>query len=289
MKLADLVHQAAPLILGVMSITFLAELMTGRLKPLWNKRDMLLTVVCFAVVTAVTQPLTSLFWASSLAFLLPGFAGALAEVPVWLAFPLVLLIDEFCFYWVHRAAHDMKKHPWLYKMHRTHHSANFMNLSVYFRVNVFWVFVVPHAWVIGIALYLGMTKAAALTLLTVMLWNIFTHSDIRWDAPLRTNRYLARALRIFESVIVTPSMHHTHHGYGKDGMSYRNYAVFLSLFDKIFGTIHHPVGRPARYGLPGQEANWLEQAFFPLVQVNARKPESARAVNESTPPNPPPI
>ena len=77
-------------------------------------------------------------------------------------------------------------------------------------------------------------------------------------------------IRAFEWVLVTPRMHHTHHGYGKDGKVYRNFGAVLSIFDWMFGTMHIPEGRPWRYGLPGGEHIWWRQVFFPLVPLGER-------------------
>ncbi|MDB6061945.1 MAG: Sterol desaturase [Verrucomicrobiaceae bacterium] len=261
----DVVNQANGVIFSVMGVVLVAELCAGRLKTLFTKHDVLTTATCMLVGMSVMRPLAGLLIAHLFALLLPAYAGALSAIPLWSGIPLVLLTTEFCFYWVHRMAHNPKKHPFLYRLHRTHHSASFMNISVFWRVNVFWTFVTPHGWVLGLAIYLGMTQAAAVSILVIMFWNIFTHSDFRWDDWLRRRPRAARVLRLIEHVVVTPGMHHTHHGYGRDGKSYRNFAVFFSFYDFLFGTIHHPQGRPAQYGLPGAEVGWLEQALYPLV------------------------
>ncbi|MGE0741777.1 MAG: sterol desaturase family protein, partial [Hyphomonadaceae bacterium] len=65
-------------------------------------------------------------------------------------------------------------------------------------------------------------------------------------------------------------MHHSHHGFGRDGKMYCNYAVLLSVFDWMFGSLHLPEGAPSRYGVPGEQPHWAEETFFPLVSVKAR-------------------
>ena len=57
---------------------------------------------------------------------------------------------------------------------------------------------------------------------------------------------------------------HSHHGYGKDGGNYRNFGIFLSIYDWMFGTLHIPKARPARYGLPDPTPHWADDAFSPL-------------------------
>jgi sterol desaturase/sphingolipid hydroxylase (fatty acid hydroxylase superfamily) len=279
MNLQEALAPANTVLFGIMGAVALAELFAGRMKGLWRRHDLLTTLACSVVSLGITRPVSAMLIAGLFTLLLPSYAGRLASVPLWVAAPLVLLTTEFCFYWVHRWAHNPKQHPVLYKLHRTHHSADFMNMSVFWRINVFWTFVVPHAWVHGLAIYLGMTQAALISIVTIMFWNIFTHTDFRWDDWLRKSPATARALRLIECVIVTPGMHHTHHGYGRDGKSYRNFAVFLSLYDRLFGTIHHPQGRPEHYGLPGPEASWFEQAFYPLTwpQRWRRQPKTLSA------------
>lgn len=33
---------------------------------------------------------------------------------------------------------------------------------------------------------------------------------------------------------------------------------------RMFGTLHIPEGRPSRYGVPGEDPHWTEEAFYPL-------------------------
>ena len=61
-------------------------------------------------------------------------------------------------------------------------------------------------------------------------------------------------------------------GYGRDGKAFRNFGTIISLYDWIFGTLHIPEGRPSRYGLPGANAHWLEELFYPLVRTRRTKP-----------------
>src|SRR3546814_11228835 len=90
-------------------------------------------------------------------------------------------------------------------------------------------------------------------------------SDLfRWDDAIRRSRRFGRLFRAIETVLVSPGIHHTHHGYGRDGASFRNYAVTFSFLDRIFGTLHIPEGRPANYGLPGPTPPWFEEVFFPV-------------------------
>lgn len=244
----------------------LAEVLAGRHSNVYRRHDLLSTFSCMLLARVVTSPLAALLIAGVLSLALPHFSGALSDVPFWPSFAVLLLVEELCFYWVHRLAHDPKNHPFLYGMHRTHHAAPYLNVTVMARINIFWPFVVPTMWINGLALYLGMVEQAAALMLLILTWNTATHSDfLRWDNAFLKYRWSRKLLRVLQCVVVTPSMHHTHHGWGKDGKNYRNYATMLSFYDRLFGTQHIPQDRPAHYGLPGKDVHWTEEVFFPLV------------------------
>lgn len=251
------------------AVLFLAELVAGRHRGAYHKGDFPLLIGSVAIGRAVCAPAATLIVAAAYGFLLPHHKGALQGTPVWISFPVLLLVVEFFFYWVHRWAHTTasSRVPVLWKIHRTHHSGQHMNTSLLFRLNVFWYFIIPTGWTAGLAVYLGLGNAAAMVTLALMAWNAVTHANFRWDDPIRRHRVFGPAFRALEHVIVSPGMHHTHHGYGRDGAAYRNFGIVIALWDWLFGTLHIPEGRPSRYGLPGHEAHWLEELFYPAVQL----------------------
>lgn len=254
-------------------IILLLEIVSGRHRGLYDRQTKLVTIGC-VIAAATMRPLSAILIAFVAAAALPRWAGALEGTAFWIAFPAVFVLTEFCFYWMHRWAHEAKKHPgrdWLWKLHRTHHSARFLNVGVTIRVNAFWGFVVSTPWIIGISTYLGLGQAAGVTMVVIYAWNLITHSNFRWDDAVRRSPLFGRAFRALEHVIVSPGIHHTHHGYGKDGAAYRNFAVTLSALDWMFGTLHIPEGRPWKYGIPGPNAHWAEEVLFPLVRMDRKK------------------
>lgn len=253
------------------------ELLLGRHRGIYDRHTILVTAAC-AVGSLGSRPLAALLIAAVAGFLLPHYSGALSGTPLYISFPIVFFLTEFCFYWAHRWAHEAKgkRNQWLWKLHRAHHSGKFMNVGLTIRLNAFWSFVVPTSWILGTATYLGMSDAAAATLMLIYCWNLITHSHFRWDDPLRRHRIVGPLFRALEHVLVSPGIHHTHHGYGRDGGNYRNYAVTLSVIDWAFGTLHIPEGRPWRYGIPGPNAHWAEEAFYPLVRMPARPARTAQ-------------
>ncbi|RZI76914.1 MAG: sterol desaturase family protein [Pseudomonas sp.] len=250
-------------------IVLLTEIAAGRHKGIYKRRgEFRLLGLSMAIGRFLLGPIMSIAVAGFWGMALPGTDGALRDLPLWASLPLVVVVTEFCFYWGHRWAHEgVKNRSLLWMLHRTHHSASYMNVAVWMRVNVFWSVVVPTAWTIGLAIHLGLADAAGLTVALIAVWNIVTHANFRWDDAVRRHRAFGPAFRALEHVIVSPGMHHTHHGFGRDGASYRNFGVLLSVWDWVFGTLHIPEGRPWRYGLPGHDAHWLEELAYPVVRM----------------------
>jgi sterol desaturase/sphingolipid hydroxylase (fatty acid hydroxylase superfamily) len=255
------------------AIIFLCEILAGRHRNIYSRADWWVTLGCISTSLAVTRPLAALLIAWVIGLALPAWRGILAGTDPILAFIAVFFATEFAFYWVHRWAHEAqgKRHSWLWKLHRTHHSGKYMNVTVTLRVNPFWSFVVSTPWVLAVATYLGLGQAAGYTILIIYGWNLITHAHFRWDDAIRRHRTLGPGFRALEHILVSPGMHHSHHGYGKDGGNFRNYAVTLALWDWMFGTLYIPDGRPWKYGVPGPNPPWSEEVLFPLVGSGAAR------------------
>jgi sterol desaturase/sphingolipid hydroxylase (fatty acid hydroxylase superfamily) len=265
-------------IYGATAVILLAELIMGRHKGAYTRSDIPLLIMSFISGRALIGPLMVSLIAAIYGLALPHWKGAMASTPFWIAFPALLLFEEFVFYWVHRWAHENRGgcEQLLWKLHRTHHSGRHMNVVLQARVNLFWYVVIPSGWTLGLGLYLGMATAAAAVSVTLVAWNTVTHSNFRWDDAVRKHPAFGPAFRALEHVFVSPGIHHTHHGYGKDGAGYRNFGTVLSLWDWLFGTLHIPQGRPWRYGNPGPTAHWTEELFYPLVGFGKRQKPNAQ-------------
>lgn len=245
-----------------------AEILVGRHKGQHHAHERKVLWGTAISGLAVARPLSAFAMAYVLAFLIPQWRGAFAEISLMLAYAVVMLAAEFAFYWVHRWAHESArwKNPWLWRLHRTHHSASYMSVLLTVRINPFWYFIVPTAWVLAIAIYLGQEKAAAIASTTIYGWNLITHADFRWDDKIRAHPIFGPAFRALEHIIVSPGVHHSHHGYGRDGGPFRNYAVTFAFYDWMFGTLYIPKGRPWRYGVPGKNPHWSEEVLYPIVR-----------------------
>lgn len=266
---------ARALLLLVSVAILLLELRLGVHRGIYRERVLRVTILTFVVGMLIASPIAGFFSNAVTGWALRDWHDRFAAVPVPLATAAIVLVSDFCFYWAHRWAHRnaaSNRSQWLWKMHRTHHAGKYMNITLTTRINLGWYFVVPVTWVYAAAAYMGQAVAVGWALTVLLGWNLLTHTHFRWDDALRRSPRWGRWLRAFEHVVVTPGLHHTHHGWGNaDGKTYRNFAVFCAFYDWAFGTLHIPDGRPRHYGLPGPYPHWAEEVFYPFYQVRPKK------------------
>lgn len=225
---------------------------------------------CLCVMLGVSvRPLLAGAVALAVAVVLPLGRGALEDAPFWPSVLAIILLAEFVNYWMHRWAHNAERSKyfrWLWCFHRTHHTAPYMNVMLHFRVHFAWVLCSGLTWVTALAFYLGLGAAAALAIGLFAGFGVLTHCHFRWDDRLRAHPRYGRYFRALEHVFVSPGLHHSHHGFGRDGGNYRNFGIFLSIYDWMFGTLYIPGGRPAHYGIPRRRLHWAEEVFYPFYR-----------------------
>lgn len=240
-------------------------------------RDKVFPMGGFAAHIVLASPLIAL--ALSLVFdhLFPGTNNALADTPFWVAFPLMFLLAETAQYGLHRAAHTW---PWLWKLHRTHHTAPKLNIAVVYRYNVFWTLLLPLTWIGTAALHLGLTGPFVLVAFTTMLQGFITHTAFRWDLHLRKVPVLDKALNVVEKIITLPDTHHAHHGLGRHSHMVGNYAVTFFFLDVLFGSAKFPHARQEKFGLP-QKFDWWQEMFWPVFGPEAKRRRRAPAASEA--------
>jgi len=151
---------------------------------------------------------------------------------VWWAWILVLLADDFCYYWFHRISHENR---FFWASHVVHHSSQRYNLSTALRQTwtgsfmsfVFWL---PMALA-------GFHPIMILAQMSVsLLYQYWIHTELIDKMP-----------RWFEAIFNTPSHHRVHHATNPQYLD-RNHAGILIIWDKLFGTFEPEVEKPV-YGL----------------------------------------
>ncbi len=150
---------------------------------------------------------------------------------VWWAWPLAILGDDFCYYWFHRASHEVR---FLWAAHENHHSSRHYNLSTALRQSWTTPFTGPLFW-------------APLALLGVEPLMILTAQGISLVYQFWIHTELIDRLGPFEAIFNTPSHHRVHHGRNVRYLD-RNHGGILIVWDRLFGTFE-PESEPVDYGL----------------------------------------
>ncbi len=248
------------------------ELFKTRLfqKSRQTRSDAIVEVVSTVTLLGFTQPMVLLAGGLLASFLLPNSAGALQDIPLLAAVALLLIFEDMMQYWWHRLSHTV---PWLYKLHRPHHNAEYMSIRIVYRNNIFYYAMMPSLWFSGALIYLGLGWAYAGFLIVKQLVVIGAHSDVRWDAALYKKPWLSPIMWIVERTISTPATHAAHHGkFASDpATNYKgNYGNLLFFWDVLFGTAKITRSYPERFGVENlPETSSAEQLLWPLISTSA--------------------
>jgi len=246
------------------------EIASGRFKNLGAaKDDWKLESAMVVILLILLQP--SIFilvnWLCSQ--YIPASRNALATLPAWEMFAVLLVTDDLTQYWWHRASHS----PLLWPLHRAHHSAAYMSVRFVYRNNSFYYAMMPGLWISSVLFYLGFGNVYVVYFVLKMLVIISAHSALRWDAPLYKIRILHPLMWVLERTVSTPATHYAHHAITmEDGIGHYkgNYGNFLFLWDVLFGTALITRQYPAVVGLQddivhGKE-NWVAELMYPVVK-----------------------
>uniref|UniRef100_A0A3P8RPK6 Alkylglycerol monooxygenase n=1 Tax=Amphiprion percula TaxID=161767 RepID=A0A3P8RPK6_AMPPE len=132
----------------------------------------------------------------------------------WLTF----LGVDFCYYWVHRFAHEVAV---LWAAHQVHHSSEYYNLTTALRQSLTqqftsWIFYMPLALALPPSIF-------AVHIQLNLLYQFWIHTE------------LIRDLGPLEWIFNTPKHHRVHHGRNLYCID-KNYGGMLIIWDRIFGT-----------------------------------------------------
>ncbi len=135
-------------------------------------------------------------------------------------FILLMVAQDFCYYWFHRASHRIR---WMWAAHVAHHSSETMNFSTAFRQSLMY----PLAGMWGFWLPLVVLGFDPNWVVFVVLLNLGLQFFVHTQA--------VKSLGPLEYIFNTPSHHRVHHGRNPQYID-KNYAGVLIIWDKMFGT-----------------------------------------------------
>ena len=159
---------------------------------------------------------------------------SLRQAAAWWSWLLLFVGEDFCYYWFHRAHHEVRL---LWAAHVNHHSSRYFNLSTALRQPWFTPVTGPVFW-LPLAL-VGFAPPMILTAQAIsLLYQFWIHTEV-----------VRRLPRPLEWLLNTPSHHRVHHGKNLRYLD-RNHGGVLIVWDRWFGTFAAEDERePVRYGL----------------------------------------
>jgi sterol desaturase/sphingolipid hydroxylase (fatty acid hydroxylase superfamily) len=221
--------------LPIFFLALLVEIIIDRKRNLglFEKKDTVasLWMAFFVVFVDVLPKLAALvvfFWLHSIS----PFADIIQRQ--WWAWVLLFFLDDFTYYCMHRANHEVRL---LWAGHVSHHSAIRMNFATALRQGVTER---VHKYLFWLPLpLLGFDPLMIFTMMSLNLfYQFWLHTELVQKLP-----------EWYEAVFNTPSHHRVHHA---SNIRYLdcNHAGVLIVWDKLLGTFSREVdGEPPVYGL----------------------------------------
>jgi sterol desaturase/sphingolipid hydroxylase (fatty acid hydroxylase superfamily) len=258
------------IVLGIVEFSF------GLYENRWTKDERTLDIACRLLPKVVLRPATAYFSFKLLPLVLPGWKGAFSWVPFFWGFLIIAVADDLTQYWYHRLHHEV---PWLWRFHRTHHSASYMGMAMASRQNLIYTFFFSQIYVIAVLAYLGLGAPAVVVGGIKGLITTLAHSSIPWDKPLYRYRFLHSLAWLVERVVSTPATHHAHRAATTDdGVGYYkgNFGNMFFLWDVIFGTALISREYPQTYGVSHYRGDeWYAQLLWPIFKSSVPGSELA--------------
>jgi sterol desaturase/sphingolipid hydroxylase (fatty acid hydroxylase superfamily) len=256
--------------IGVLEFSF------GLYRGKWPKNERWVDIACFTLPRLVVQPAFAYFGLKFLPFALPGLKNAFDWVPFLWGCAIIAIADDLTQYWYHRLHHEI---PWLWRFHRTHHSASYMGMAMASRQNLLYTLFFSQIYLTTALVYLGLGIPAVVIRAIKGTITTLAHSSIPWDKPFYQIKWLNPIAWVLERTISTPATHHAHHADSTDdGIGYYkgNFGNMFFIWDIIFGTAHISRQYPKAYGISHYEGDqWYAQLLWPIFKSNVAGSELA--------------
>jgi len=150
----------------------------------------------------------------------------------WWGWLLLLIIEDFTYYWFHRISHENR---FFWASHVVHHSSQRYNLSTALRQTWTGSFLSFVFW-LPLPL-LGFHPVMILAQMSIsLIYQYWIHTELIKKMP-----------NWFEAIFNTPSHHRVHHATNPQYLD-RNHAGIFIIWDKWFGSYEPEVEKPI-YGL----------------------------------------
>ncbi len=188
----------------------------------------------------------------------PGAAAALFTVVAFLA-------DDFSRYLLHRWLHRV---PWLWEIHKLHHSATVMTPFTFYRAHPLESFLMRLRGSVVIGATGGLffhLFGPAVSVYEIAGVDAFVFAFNAAGANLRHSHVPLRYGRWLEHLFISPAQHQIHHS--REPRHYdANYGIFLAVWDWLGGSlVLSRRGQRLVFGLRRQDRNHAETLVSSLV------------------------
>ena len=233
----------------------------------WTKSERKVDIICFLAPKFLLPPVIAFFSLKVLPFVLPAAANQFSWVPFWGGFFIICVADDLTQYWYHRLHHQLS---FLWRFHRTHHSAPYMGMAMASRQNFIYTVFFSQIYLTAALVYLGLGFPALVVTVIKSFITLTAHSSIAWDKPFYKYKILHPFAWVLERLISTPATHQSHHADTVDdgvGNYKGNFGNMFFLWDIIFKTGIITRKYPTTFGIKFyKQEEWYAQFLWPLFK-----------------------
>ncbi len=241
----------------------------GDARPARRQASNLGLVFLDTVLLRVGFPLLAVAFAASVHARGGGLFGWL-EWPLWIEMVAAVLLLDLAIYAQHRVMHRV---PWLWRIHRVHHSDIAFDVTTGVRFHPFEI-AFSMAIKLGLVFLLGPHPIAVLVFeMLLSAASLFTHTDVA---------LARRAEGMVRAILVTPSMHRIHHSVLRAETD-SNYGFLLSGWDRMFGS-YRAAAKADPMLMPIGLERWRDARALGFLQLLRQPFEGERAKGSSSTP-----
>jgi len=225
------------------------------------------TSLHFGVLSQIAGAFTYILTIGIYIWTFEHFRITTLPIDEWWVWVCALVFYDFCYYWVHRAGHEVNL---LWGAHQVHHSSEYYNLTTALRQTATGAFT---SW----PFYLVMAVAGV----PPLVFGAVALIDLLYQYWVHTQ--LVGRLGVLDRIFVTPSNHRVHHGQN-DYCLDRNYGGIFIVWDRLFGTFveerdHEPIVYGIRSPLASYDPVWGNlNVYRDIARRSRTAPTLAKAI-----------
>lgn len=276
MELLDSILSIDPnyIMISLLAVFFTIEQVSGTPFSLKKRGSHLYHNILFQVTLTILNVFFVSVQISCIEWLNTREIGLLYVVglPFWLKLVVSVMLYDLTTYWIHRASHKI---PFLWRLHRVHHSDTAMDSSTTFRFHPLELILIYQTGNILTAVLFGTDiTSLALYYFIISIFFFLGHSSLNYPKWLNNT---------FGLIFVVPDYHRVHH-HQEQFYTDSNFADIFIIWDKIFGTFKRINPGEIKYGLKEFEEEERQTFLFlmksPFINISATKPDREKQISE---------